>query len=79
MTVKEFFALEPGEIFQQGVFFMDGIKMHYAFKKGHGQDWAGYYQKHDLPLSDVTKFGNKMTWTIAKRLCSKDIVNLYRL
>ena len=79
MTVKEFFTLEAGEIFQQGIVFINDVKMHYAFKKGHGQDWAGYYQKHDLPLSDVTKFGNKMTWTIAKRLCSKDIVNLYRL
>ena len=78
MTVKDFFTLDHGEIFQQGVFFMDGVKMAYAFKKGHGQDWAGYYQKHDLLLSDVTKFGNKMSWTIAKSLCPKDIVNLYR-
>lgn len=78
MTVKEFFTLEAGEIFQQGVFFINGVKMQYAFKKGHGQDWAGYYEKHGLQLSDVTKFGNKMSWTIARRLCSKDIVNLYR-
>ena len=78
MTVAEFFKLDNKEIFQTGIIFINDVKCKYAFIKGHGQDWAGYYQSID-DEKDVTKFGNKMTFTLAKKLCPKSIINLYRL
>lgn len=78
MTIKDFFNLESGTVFQQGLFTFKSELCRYIFLKGHGNDWAGYY----LPAfddRDIKVHGHKMSYTQVKGLCSKDLLNLYRL